>query len=78
MAEADWCCGAAGSYNIMHYEQSMKILERKLNHLEKTEAEILATSCPSCMIQLSYGMRRRGHKGKVMHLSQILDAATSP
>ena len=78
MPEADWCCGAAGSYSILHYEQSMKVLERKLDNLEKTEAEIVATSCPSCMIQLSYGIRRSGHKRKVMHLSQILDAATSP
>ena len=78
MPEADWCCGAAGTYNIVHHEQSMKVLERKLDNLERTGAEILGTSCPSCMMQLSYGMRRRGHKGKVMHLSQILDAATSP
>jgi glycolate oxidase iron-sulfur subunit len=77
MPEADWCCGAAGSYNIVHYDQSMKVLERKLDNLDKTGAEILGTSCPSCMMQLSYGMKRRGHKGKVMHLSQILDAATS-
>jgi glycolate oxidase iron-sulfur subunit len=77
MPEADWCCGAAGSYSILHHEQSMKVLERKLGNLEKTEAEIVATSCPSCMIQLSYGIKRSGHKRKVMHLSQILDAATS-
>jgi glycolate oxidase iron-sulfur subunit len=78
LPEADWCCGAAGSYSIVHYEQSMQVLERKLNNLDKTEAEIVATSCPSCMIQLSYGIRRSGHKHKVVHLSQILDAATSP
>ncbi|MDH7499989.1 MAG: (Fe-S)-binding protein [candidate division NC10 bacterium] len=78
MPEADWCCGAAGTYHIAHPDQSMKVLERKLNHLEKTGAEILSTSCPSCMMQLSYGMRRRRQPGKVMHLAQILDAATSP
>jgi len=78
LPEADWCCGAAGSYSIVHYEQSMQVLQRKLNNLDKTEAEIVATSCPSCMMQLSYGIRRSGHKRKVMHLSQILDAATSP
>lgn len=78
LPEADWCCGAAGSYSIVHYEQSMQVLERKLNNLDKSSAEIVATSCPSCMIQLSYGIRRSGRKRKVMHLSQILDAATSP
>ncbi len=35
MQEADRCCGAAGSYNIMHYEQSMKVLEKKMEFLKK-------------------------------------------
>jgi len=78
MPEADWCCGAAGSYHLVHYDQSMKVLERKLNNLEKTGAEILSTSCPSCMMQLSFGMRSRGYPGRVMHLAEILQEATSP
>ncbi len=61
----------------MHYDQSQSVLERKMGNLERTEAEIVATSCPSCMMQLSYGIRHRGYQGKVMHLSEILDAATS-
>jgi glycolate oxidase iron-sulfur subunit len=72
MPEADRCCGAAGSYNIMHYEQSMKVLDRKMDNLKKTEADILATECPGCLIQLSYGIRRAGLKVKVLHLSELL------
>jgi glycolate oxidase iron-sulfur subunit len=72
MPEADRCCGAAGSYNIMHYEQSMKVLDRKMDNLKKTEADILATECPGCLIQLSYGVKRAGLGVRVAHISQLL------
>jgi len=72
LPEADRCCGAAGSYNIMHYEQSMKVLERKMEMVKKTGAHILATECPGCMIQLSYGARRAGLGTRVVHLSELI------
>lgn len=72
MAEADRCCGAAGSYNITHYEQSMKVLDYKMETLKKTGAAILATECPGCMIQLSYGVSRAGLKVRVAHISELL------
>jgi Fe-S oxidoreductase len=73
MPEADWCCGAAGSYNIMHNDVSMKVLERKMGNVAKTEAEIVVTECPSCIMQLSMGARRQGLEIKVMNVSQLLD-----
>jgi glycolate oxidase iron-sulfur subunit len=73
MPEADWCCGAAGSYNVMHNDVSMKVLERKMGNVAKTEAEIVVTECPSCIMQLSMGARRQGLEIKVMNVSQLLD-----
>ncbi len=72
LPEADRCCGAAGSYNIMHYEQSMRVLDYKMETLKKTGADILATECPGCMIQLSYGVRRAGLNVKILHMSELL------
>jgi glycolate oxidase iron-sulfur subunit len=72
LPEADRCCGAAGSYNVMHYEQSMKILDRKMEMVKKTGADILATECPGCIIQLSYGARRAGLGVRVVHLSELV------
>ena len=72
LPEADRCCGAAGSYNVMHYEQSMKVLDRKIEMLKKTGADILATECPGCIIQLAYGVRRAGLKTRVLHLSELI------
>ena len=50
LPEADWCCGGAGSYALGHYDLSMQVLDRKIDNVEKTSAELLVTSCPACMI----------------------------
>lgn len=72
LPESDWCCGGAGTYSITNSVLSMKILERKMNNVRKTGADILVTSCPSCMIQLSHGVRRFGLDIKVVHVNQML------
>jgi glycolate oxidase iron-sulfur subunit len=73
MPEADWCCGGAGSYGIAHHALSRNVLDRKMENVKKTGADILVTSCPACMIQLSYGVRRHGLSTRVCHISEIIN-----
>ena len=72
LPEANWCCGGAGSYNITHYEMSMKILQRKMQNLKSTSAQILVTDCPGCLVQLSYGVRIHNLSVEVKHITQLL------
>jgi glycolate oxidase iron-sulfur subunit len=72
MPEADWCCGGAGSYALSHFETAMKVLDRKIDNVEKTGANVLTTSCPACIIQLAYGVRRRNLPVRVCHLSELI------
>lgn len=51
------CCGGAGSYCITQPDRSKVILENKLDGIAKTEADILVTNCPACMIQLRSGIK---------------------
>ena len=37
----------------------------------RTEADILVTSCPACMIQLAWGIRKHGLKTRVFHISEM-------
>lgn len=67
MKEADWCCGGAGSYNLTHFEHSMKVLDRKMGNLAATGAEIVATGCPACQMQLSLGVSRAKLNVQVVH-----------
>jgi len=75
MPEADWCCGAAGSYTFLHHQEAVGVLDRKMGNVEKTGASILTTECPACMMHLAYGVRRRNLPVQVRHLSQLLDEA---
>lgn len=75
LREADWCCGAAGTYAITQYDMSMQVLARKMANVAATGAETLVTSCPACMAQLAYGARREGVAATVRHLSQVVREA---
>jgi len=68
LAEANWCCGGAGSYNITHPEMSREILARKISRIAETGAEIVSTACPACLIQIQSGDRKR----RVRHVIELL------
>ncbi len=72
LPEADWCCGGAGSYAFAHYELSQQVLDRKMNNLKHSGAELLVTSCPACIMHLSYGVRKHGLSTRVCHISEIV------
>ncbi len=78
LPEADWCCGGAGSYALTHYDLSRKVLDRKIDNLQSTGANLLVTSCPACIIHLTYGIRQRGLPVRVCHLSELLGAGRPP
>jgi glycolate oxidase iron-sulfur subunit len=75
LPEADWCCGSAGSQLITHYETSLKVLDRKTDKLESTQADYIASGCPGCQMQLSVGVRRRRLETQVVHPIELLDQA---
>jgi len=72
LPEADWCCGGAGSYSVAHHELSMKVLARKMGNVASTGADVLSSCCPSCLLQLSHGVRRHGLPVTVRHVSELL------
>ena len=67
LEEASWCCGSAGIYNIVHYKESMVILERKMENIKNTNAKVVLTGNPGCLAQLRYGAKRFGVDVEVMH-----------
>lgn len=71
LPESDWCCGGAGSYSLFHYDLSQRILDRKMDNIAKTGADVIATSCPACLVHLSFGARKRGLPIRVRHISEV-------
>ena len=57
MEESDRCCGGSGLFGVTHHRLSIQVLARKLDNIEKTGTGLVATSCPSCRIQLERGIK---------------------
>jgi len=70
--DEDVCCGFGGSYSIDFPEISAEILKKKLDNVEDTEAELLVTDCPGCVLQLRGGMDKRRGKIQVKHIAELL------
>jgi glycolate oxidase iron-sulfur subunit len=72
MAEADWCCGGAGSFALSHYDLAQQVLDRKIDNLQRSGANLLVTSCPACILHLRHGIRRRGLPVRVCHIAELV------
>ena len=77
MRHPDICCGAAGLYSTLEPAMSSRILEQKLEDLMSTRADVVVTANPGCQMQLEAGLRGRGSKTRVQHLSELLAQAYS-
>jgi glycolate oxidase iron-sulfur subunit len=75
LPESDWCCGAAGTYNLTQPQMSTRLAERKMINVDATGAEALATANVGCMMQLMQHARLTGRKVRVVHPIDLLDAA---
>ncbi|MFZ5946095.1 MAG: heterodisulfide reductase-related iron-sulfur binding cluster [Bacillota bacterium] len=51
---------------------SQKILDKKIAELVKTEAELLVTNCPACIVQLASGLKNYTEKDRI-ELLHIVD-----
>jgi glycolate oxidase iron-sulfur subunit len=75
LPEANWCCGSAGVYNITHPAMANKVLQHKLDAIASTQANILVTANPGCLMQIQMGIRQRGLPIQVMHIADMLSMA---
>ncbi|WP_442951478.1 (Fe-S)-binding protein [Paenibacillus sp. GYB004] len=55
---SDRCCGSAGIYNIVQTEMANQILEHKMEHVKETNAHLMITSNPGCLLQMKLGIER--------------------
>jgi Fe-S oxidoreductase len=70
--EAQTCCGFGGTFSAKFPELSEQILTKKMVDFQKTEAEVVVTECPGCIMQLRGGAVQRGEKFEVKHIAEAL------
>src|SRR5262249_54262536 len=75
MQLSDLCCGSAGIYNVVHNEMARALLKAKMDSVNATGAQVVATANPGCMLQLRAGVRKFGRGQRVAHVVEILDEA---
>jgi glycolate oxidase iron-sulfur subunit len=71
MVEADRCCGFGGSFNLQHYDISAAIGKRKRDNIVQSESEVVATSCPACMLQITDMLSQAGDRVQVKHAIEV-------
>ena len=67
LEEANWCCGSAGIYNVVRYDDAIKQLERKMGNIKNTNAKIVLTGNPGCMGQIKHGTKKFNVDVEVLH-----------
>lgn len=78
MKQPNRCCGMAGSFNLVYYDLSRRILEKKVQDIDSTRADGVVTSCMGCLIQLKDGLSRTKRKIKALHLIEALEGEEGP
>ena len=75
IADPEICCGSAGVYNILNPEPARELGDRKAANVLATEAELLITANPGCLMQVAASLRRTGGSISLAHTAQVLDAS---
>jgi glycolate oxidase iron-sulfur subunit len=76
LGESTWCCGSAGIYNLTHPESAGALLDRKIDRIRATGAELVVTGNPGCILQIEAGLRAIGSPIRVLHPVSLLRAAS--
>ena len=66
------CCGLGGGLGFTNYPLSMEIACEKVENIKASGADVVATACPGCMIQLRDGLNRFGVDCEVKHVVELL------
>jgi glycolate oxidase iron-sulfur subunit len=76
LAEAEVCCGSAGSYNLTEPEMASRLQRRKAEQILRSGARTVVTTNPGCLLQIRAGLERAGVSDvRVVHLAEVLACA---
>ena len=75
--DSNMCCGSAGIYNLVNYDESMKILDMKMENVKQKNPDIIVTTNPGCHLQMKLGVEREklADSVEVVHLVELLAEA---
>ena len=72
LADAQMCCGSAGTYNLDQPEIAASLGEQKAKAVIATSAEVVASGNIGCLTQLRVHLAKLGSPIQVRHTMQVL------
>lgn len=74
MKHAGACCGLGGTFSVYHYDISKQLGNIKAEGIRDSGAEIVATACPGCIMQLQDTINHAGLPQQVCHVLELIAA----
>ncbi|MGD0056876.1 MAG: (Fe-S)-binding protein [Methanomassiliicoccales archaeon] len=72
------CCGAGGGYKSAFNDFAVNIAAERVKEALDAGAELIASSCPFCVLNLDQGAKKLGVSVKIKDISELLLEATEP
>lgn len=73
MDNSTFCCGSAGIYNILRQKDSQVFLDKKMQNIGNTNADIVIMGNPGCIMQLKYGAKKSNLNIEVKHIVSVIN-----
>lgn len=73
LPESDVCCGFGGSTSLSNPQVAKAILDRKLKNVSKTQADVLVTDNPGCVLHIRGAAQAQKSPFKVLHIAEFLE-----
>ncbi len=73
LADSEICCGSAGIFNLVQPEMAATLGQRKVQRIAEAAPDIVVTSNPGCLVQITASARKANTSVRILHLVELLD-----
>jgi L-lactate dehydrogenase complex protein LldE len=70
--EAESCCGFGGLFSVNFPQISTAMAEVKARSIQESGADLVVSSDPSCLLQISGYLSRQGSPVRCLHIAEVL------
>ena len=76
-AVVDWddsetCCGFGGLFSVKMADISGAMLQKKIDHIEQSDATVIVTGDVSCLTHMNGGLEKQEKPMRVKHIADVL------
>lgn len=69
---SETCCGFGGLFSVKMADVSGAMLEKKLDAIAQSQADVIITGDVSCLTHMNSGLEKQGEAPRVRHIADVL------